>query len=221
MPLTGSPGNIVSGTVVGTPSSYSLPPDAPQSGVSNLIATGDTRISGMVTYVGGRMYATLNTKNGTGGSEVLAWQIHTILNDNGGGCTGTFTNACPTLTSAVIDQQIALPYAGSNSSYYGTMAPDREGNIAMVFNFSSSGSFGSTAYITNRVTQAPGAWHDPGLYLNSGAGSYTQYRWGDYTAIAVEYGSPNAFWFSGMFARGDGLWGTAIGKTGYTLSNQP
>jgi hypothetical protein len=53
-------------------------------------------------------------------------------------------------------------------------------------------------------------------------------RWGDYTAVAPGglapaggTGSNPVMYFAGMFARGDGTWGTAIGRNGYTAITQP
>ncbi|PNE12753.1 MAG: hypothetical protein CR217_01705 [Beijerinckiaceae bacterium] len=53
-------------------------------------------------------------------------------------------------------------------------------------------------------------------------------RWGDFTAEvpgglapAGGTGSNPVMYFAGMFARGDGTWGTAIGRNGYTAITQP
>ncbi len=56
--------------------------------------------------------------------------------------------------------------------------------------------------------------------LVRGAAYYNQYRWGDYTGTALDLSSPNYVWFSGMYTMSDGLWGTWIGKNGFTASNQ-
>ena len=220
----GSPGIVISANVIGTPSNYSLPALGSQPGGVNTIDTGDTRISGAAQYKGGSIYATLNTNNGGGGSAILAYQIHSYLNDNGDGhCTGAFLNACPTLISSAVDQEISYDIGGGTSlnAYYGTIQPDAERNLTMVFNFSGTSFFPSTAFVSNRVTQAPGSWHDSGIFLCNGAAFYNQGRWGDYTGVAIDTTSPNSMWFSGMFSRSDGNWGTCIGKNGYTASNVP
>jgi hypothetical protein len=220
----GSPGLEFAGRIISTPSNYSLPPNANQPGGNNTIDTGDTRISGQVYYASGSLWATVNTNNGGGGPAVLAWQIHPTLDDDPR-CTGAFTGDCARLTAATIEQEISYDIGGGRflNAYYGTIVPDPERNLAMVFNFSGASFFGSTAYVTNRVTNVPGHWHDSGIFLVVGSAFYGQGRWGDYTGVANDLSSPTSptLWFSGMFARSDHNWGTQIGRTGYRLSNQP
>jgi hypothetical protein len=221
---TGSPGIVFSAQVIGTPSNYSLPPAASQPGGRNTVDTGDTRISGSSQYKAGSIYATLNTNNGGGGSAILAYQIHAFLNDNGDGhCTGAFLNACPTLTGAGVDNEFSYDIGGGTglNAYFGTIQPDTERNLTMVFSFSGDNFFPSVAYVSNRATMAPGSWHDSGVFLCSGQAFYSQGRWGDYTGTSIELTSPNRMWFSGMFSQANGDWGTCVGKNGYTASNQP
>ena len=122
-----------------------------------------------------------------------------------------------------MDQEISYDIGGGTSlnAYYGTIQPDAERNMTMVFSFSGTSFFPSVAYVSNRVTQAPGSWHDSGIFLCNGAAFYNQGRWGDYTGVAIDTTSPNNMWFSGMFSRTDGNWGTCIGKNAYAASNVP
>jgi hypothetical protein len=225
---SGSPGPVISAVVIGTPSNYSLSGDADEPGATNVIETIDTRITGTVQYRGGFLYPTLDTGNG-GTSAILGWQVQPFLNDNAGGCTGAFTNACPMITGASIVKEFCY-FCGAGhagGAYFGTIQPDPEGNWTMVFNFSSGAIFPGTAYTSNRVTwQQP--FHDSGIFLITGQGFYGQGRWGDYTATAPDLlagnGTPQtvpAFWFSGMFSRSDGAWGTAIGKNAFVSVTDP
>ncbi len=52
---------------------------------------------------------------------------------------------------------------------------------------------------------------------------YTGGRWGDYTGTAVDLTSATQsyVWFSGMYAKSDGTWGTAIGRNGFTGPSVP
>ncbi|HZO98866.1 MAG TPA: hypothetical protein VFD30_01085 [Terriglobia bacterium] len=99
----------------------------------------------------------------------------------------------------------------------------------------------SVNYISSRITQPPrgtaqattSGFPDGGLFLRTGAAAYSQgilpYRWGDYTAVANELLDPATgsgsttpgMWITGMYAGADGLWHTAIGRNGFTQSNQP
>jgi hypothetical protein len=93
----------------------------------------------------------------------------------------------------------------------------------MVFNFSNDTTFPGTAYTSRRVTQENNFMHDPGIFLIAGQAFYNQFRWGDYTGTAPDLASSTqAFmWFSGMYSRSDGSWGTRIGRNGFTAVDQP
>jgi hypothetical protein len=211
---------------VATANNYIIPQSAKQPNTSALIDTGDCRISGEVTYANGSLYAALATGTSAGYPGVIMYQIQPFLGkDNNTRCTGSFTNLCPDITSATIRNEIFLLYGGGLAAYYPTQQPDPEGNVTTVLNVSGNGSFpafGSTVYVSRRVTQPPGTLLDGGFFLAGGATTYAQGRWGDYTAVSPNFGAgPNAVWFSGMFTGSDHNWGTAVGKAGFTAINQP
>ena len=226
--LLGGPSPEFSGVNLATPSSYRLPPNAHQQGTGFLIDTGDVRISGSSAYKAGSLWASLNTGfQGTVEGSFLWWEIHPTLNDNNARCGGGFTNACPDITTAVIRNEKCYfcfgGIRGNGSAYYATVQPDPEGNTTVVFNFSSDVDFGSTAYLSDRVTQAVNTFHDGGIFLASGVASYFQGRWGDYTGVSADLSTPNQpmMWFSGMWAMPGNSWGTAIGGNGFTDPTQP
>jgi hypothetical protein len=106
-----------------------------------------------------------------------------------------------------------------SNAYFGTIHPDGGGNITMVFNFSGYTTYAGVDYLSQRVTQsAQATFHDSGHVLRNGLANYPDGRWGDYTGTAWD---GSAVWFSGMYARSDGLWNTGIGKASYTSSTQP
>jgi len=218
---TGTPGPYVTGVAVGTPSSYSYPANADNATFcSNCIETLDNRISGMVQYAGGRMFPTIDTANG-GTSAVLGWVVRPFLNDNGGGCSGVFLNACPGITGANIETEFC-DYCGSGSlaGFFGTIAADEEGNWTMFANFSDTAVSPGTFYDSNRVSwQTP--FHDSGTFACQNNNAYTQGRWGDYTAAAPDYNNAQVtpqstgFWGSGMYVLSNGNWGTCIAANKY------
>jgi hypothetical protein len=237
----GSPGPVLSGVVIPTPRTYVLPANADQLGPDgdNSIGTGDTRISGTVQYMGGFLYPTLNTGNG-GTSAVLGWQVQPFLDDNGGGCTGVFANACPTITGATVVKEFCYDCGEGHNfgAYYGTIQPDPEGNWTMVFNFSKRSTSPGTGYTSNRVTW-PTPFHDGGIPLCQSdvvyTGSSPPRAWGDYTATAPDLlnaaglgapagGTPSrnpAFWFAGMFVKDNGQWSTCIGANRFDFATDP
>jgi hypothetical protein len=73
------------------------------------------------------------------------------------------------------------------------------------------------------VTQAHSTLHDSGIFLRTGLGFYGSGRWGDYTDSAPDLTDPSApaMWYSGMYARANGTWGTKIGRNTFSSTNQP
>src|SRR5262249_20931791 len=176
----------LSGVVIGTANNYQLAPTAPQSGGPNNIETIDTRISGNATYGAGFVHAALNGSNGAGGTQSHIYKVQPFLNStNAARCTAAVSaGLCPQITAALIRNETILNYGGTNAAWFPTPQPDLEGNVTIVFNFSTTAIFPGLAYISQRVTQPPGTFADSGIFLAGGLGQYTQGRWGDYTAVA-------------------------------------
>lgn len=211
---------------------YRLAPVARQRGCAAdncRIDTGKTKISATVNYSSGELFAVTTTRNNaaTPGSTLLWWDVHPTLDD-----TGTVT--------AVLRSQDCFfcnGFGSNGSAYYGAIQPDSENNFTMVYDYSSDMFFPSLIYSTRRVTQLVNTMHDIGITLDSGTGPYVRLvngrnRWGDYTATAPyvpgRAGLPdsNAYWFSGQFSQAGAadavsIWGSAIGRNGYTSPNQP
>jgi hypothetical protein len=215
---TGS-GNTLTGVNVATANNYSVPPDASQYGTTAKIGTDDTRISGSVQYSAGQLYASLNTNGGGGAPGCVLYSIEPFVSSDTGA-----------ISSATIRNEILIhdPGAGFKGWYYCTQQPDPEGNVTTVFNYSSASAYAGLAYVTRRSTQPPGTLTGLGIYLQVGLGTYSYGRWGDYTATSVAglvsgggTGGFPTFWYSGMYAETGGLWGSAIGKNGYTNLSQP
>jgi len=91
---TGSPGPVITGKVITTPSNCIIPGSGDEAGVDNFIDTGATR-SGRLQYASGYIFSNLNTGNG-GISAVLAWNTQPFLDDNGDDhCTGALMRVRP------------------------------------------------------------------------------------------------------------------------------
>ena len=175
----------VSQVLVSTSNNYSLPPLAQQLNCATgpcLIDTGDTRVSGEAIYASGSLYAAIDTNGtgaGAGASHFLWFQIRPVLNDNdNAACTGTFQNRCPQIIAASILNEVCWACAtgqgdnGTGATFYPEVQPDPEGNVLVVFNYSADDKFPSSAYATNRATQAPGTMHDSGFFLQHGLAKY-------------------------------------------------
>ena len=208
----------LTGVDVGTTYNYSLPPNASQLNSPNSIDSGDTRISGTVAYSAGSLYASINTNGGQGQPAFILYQIQPFI-DQGTG----------QIASASIQNEIPVYVGDPQSFFYATQQPDPEGNVTTVFNFSDNSNYVGLAYVSRRAAQPIGTLPDGGMFAAVGAGSYTQGRWGDYTAVAPagllsSTSVPNStprMWFAGMFARSDHLWGTQIGRNGFSSTSEP
>jgi hypothetical protein len=206
----------LTGIVVPTANDYSTPPLATQPGSPNSIDGGDNRISGMVFYMAGSLYASLTTDGGGGQPACLLYQIQPFVNSSDG-----------SIASARVLNEIFFG-GGANSWYYCTQQPDAEGNVTTVYNFSGPSNYASLGFVSRRSGQPTGSLPDGGIILVSGSGpAYTQGRWGDYTAVAPAglisgrgTGGVPVMWFAGMYGNGD-AWGTVIGKNGYNSIAQP
>jgi hypothetical protein len=216
-------GPEASGVIVGTANNYSFPPNASQSGCgsSNCMPdTNDVRISGSVPYHAGSLFGSLNTASGAPGPHILWFEVKPHLTDTGS-CA---TSACPHVNGATIVNEDCYFCGFSGGWFFGTLQPDLENNVTMVFNYSDSSHFPGTAYVSRRATQAPNSMHDNGIFLTSGAAFYNQFpaRWGDYTDAAPDLTTAGSrIWFAGEFSNGVGRWGTVIGANGFNLVTDP
>jgi hypothetical protein len=234
--VSGSPGPELSGVVIGTANNYAFPPNARQPGCptgSCLINTLDTRISGGVNYSAGSLWGALETQGSGGnpGATLIWFQLRPFLNAGNPRCTGAFEGLCADIIGADVLNEDCFFCGGrgaNGSNYYGTLQPDSEGNVTMVYNYSDDNFFPGTAYVTRRVTQQKNLMPDGGIFLAVGQAFYQQLdmfgrnRWGDYTGTAPDLTDPRQvfMWFSGMFSATNGTWFTAIGRNGYTAPNQ-
>ena len=236
---SGGPAPVFAGISLATTFTYFLSFGAHQPGSAFSIDAGDTRISGTVPYKSGSLWAS----NTTGcipscgatneQSTFIWWQIDPILDDNGGGCTGAFTNLCPKITDARILQQDCYFCGGrgdAGSNYYASFGPDSERDVTVVFNYSDLSVNPGTAFVSRRVTQATNTLHDGGIFLAQQNVFYGQVRWGDYTAAAPDLSGPfgintgdggRKVWFSGMFVDGAGNWATQIGANKFVNVSDP
>ncbi len=222
--VRGGPSPEITGVTMSTVHSYTLPSQADEPGANNAIETIDTRITAVPTYVNGSIFGSMETSAGTENSPIW-FEIHPILNDNDARCTGAFLNRCPQITGVDERQEdcfVCNGWANNGSAFFGALQPDTAGNVTMVFSYSDRANYPGLAYTSRRVTYGDSLMHDPGIYLIDGQGFYGQGRWGDYNGVAVDLtGKNSSMWFSGMYAKSDGTWGTRIGNNSFSAVNIP
>jgi hypothetical protein len=209
-------GSAFSGAVIGTAHTYYFPPGADEpngsGGVcSNCIDTDDVRITGQVKYNAGSLWGSFNTGiSGSTEAGPIWFEVHPILDTNGN------------VTGAEERQEdcfVCNGWANNGSAYYADLQTDPEGNVVMVFEYSTDTVYPSMAYTSRRVNYADSNMDGFGNFLQEGSAYYGQYRWGDYTATAPDLTIVNlpSMWFAGQYANGAGNWGTAIGAARYVF----
>jgi hypothetical protein len=209
-----------SGWIISTANNYYLPPSATQPGCAGCIDTNDVRISGTVAYHAGSLFGSLNTAAVGAGPHILWFEVKPTLNDTGS-CS---TSACPDIDGASIANEDCYFCGTPGGWYFGTLQPDLENNVTMVFNYSDASYYPGLAYVSRRATQHPNTMHDNGIFLKAGVAYYNQSppRWGDYTAVAPDLSSAGSkVWFSGEFSNGAGKWGTVMGANGFNRVVDP
>jgi hypothetical protein len=105
----------------------------------------------------------------------------------------------------------------SGSSYFATLAPDTENNVTMTYTYSDNNTYPEMAVTGRRVSYGDNVMNGAGYVIAGGSGLYSQFRWGDYSAVAPDNtsaGSP-LMWTAGDYDN-FGNWGTAISSQSYT-----
>jgi len=217
--LNGGSGPTLTGVTIGTTHNYSLPPNADEpngsGGVCSFcVDTNDTRISGQVKYAAGSLWGSLNTKdtvNSTNTAGPIWFEVRPIISNNNS-----------TITSAYERQEdcfVCGGWSNNGSAWFATLQPDPEGNVVMVFDYSTDVTYPSVVYTSRRVSYGDSLMNSVGIYLTVGSAFYGQGRWGDYTATSPDLATTTkpAMWFAGQYANGSGNWGTAIGEAAYKV----
>ncbi|MBV9859597.1 MAG: hypothetical protein JO038_05785 [Alphaproteobacteria bacterium] len=232
--INGGPTPEITHTAIATANNYSLPPSAAQPQKSpDLIDTGDTRISGEVTYGSGFLYGALTTAAAqSGAAGIIDYKINPALNGNDANCTGNYANSCPQISGARIENESLLnPFPGT-SFFYPAPQPDLEGNVTTVFSVCGPDVYLSFGYASQRVTQPPDSFYDQGVFFGQEAKTvFTGFYWGSYTAVSPagvlfkpgigQVPATPGFGYSAPYLASATTWSTRIGYVEYTAPNQP
>lgn len=183
------------------------------------VDTGDTRISGGVTYAAGSLFGSINTNGfsaGAGSSHVLWFQLRPFLNDSG------------QVTDAEILNEDCFLCGGegasnTGSTYYAALQPDPEGNVVMVFSYSDSATAVESKYTSRRVTFGVNLMRGAGTILQTSLANAdnSPNRWGDYNATAPDLTNALApsMWIAADSARTANLWRSAIANLRFKASD--
>jgi hypothetical protein len=207
---------------------WSQQPPANQPGTNgaNSIDAGDPRVSGIPVFRGGTLYFANGTgfANGTATVAAVQWVALGIGFDTGNAACGTVPNNCVDIVSSYVRDSGLLGYSGSGDAYDPSLSVTTDGDIVMTYTYSSL-TFGPIATVYGHRSTTP--LGTIGTYAHTVNASfsnhfYAQTRWGDYSAVALDYASCTSagcfrLWFSDMYVRSDGTWGTTISAETYNI----
>lgn len=203
---------------------FTTPPAADQPGSSGLnsIDSGDPRVGGQVVFRNGLLYVALTTgyvNSASNNVAAIIWlEVRPVLSVNSTHCIPN--SDCSDLSYANFYDFSTLGYGLTISAYDPSIAVDSDGNFFLDYTVSSATSEPYGLVNSHRITDPSrttgAAASVPGSFS---AALYTQNRWGDYSAIALDpSGCANTgivvncykVWFSGMYVLSTGNWSTYI-----------
>jgi hypothetical protein len=102
----------------------------------------------------------------------------------------------------------------SNNRFMGSIAMDKNGNIAAGYTVSSNSAFPSIAVATRTPTDPAGTLGNETMAVSGTASQITYTRWGDYTNMAIDPKDDCTFWYTGEYMKNSGSvsWSTYIAK---------
>ncbi|MCG6551660.1 MAG: hypothetical protein L7F77_04985, partial [Candidatus Magnetominusculus sp. LBB02] len=186
-------------------------PGAPQLGMSQTIATNDTRMLNAVCR-GGYLWATHTVSNAAAAKTEVAWyQIDP-------------SKASLTLASAGAPVQEGRVSDTNMFYYFPSIAVNASGDAAIGFSGSSSTTYAG-GYYTARLSADSAGTTQTVAQLVAGAAPYyvtwsTDNRWGDYSATCVDPNDDTTFWTIQEYAKGSANWGTYWGSFSTSTASQ-
>ncbi len=196
---TAGPGATLSATTLIPVNQYTTPQPAGQPNGSQIINTIDNRITGNVYQVGDTIYAVHATNIDAPGGGLLDALIWYKIDAN--------TNAViqeGTLSSPTFDW------------YQPSIAANANGDVVISFDQSGT-AFGGAIRVMALVGTTVGSvtTFDAPIQLQAsttGAYSYNDGRWGDYSTTVVDPTNANHFWTFQEYALAGNLWATQISE---------
>lgn len=101
----------------------------------------------------------------------------------------------------------------SENRWMGSIATDKDGNMALGYSVSSSTTDPSVRYTGRLATDPVGTMRDEASLVEGSGSQTTSYRWGDYSAMTVDPADDCTFWYTQEYYKvtGDFNWTTRIG----------
>lgn len=154
------------------------------------------------------------------GSHESLYAVHTI--DDGGIAASRWYEFRDPGGTPTLFQQGTHDSADGLHRWMGSIAADKDGNMALGYSVSSSSSFPSIRYAGRRAGEAPGTLPQTETTLVAGTGSQSGIsRWGDYSAMSVDPTDDCTFWYTQEYYLATGSnWQTRIGSFKFPACGQ-
>ncbi len=94
--------------------------------------------------------------------------------------------------------------------WMGSIAMDKDGNMALAYSWGSSTDFPGLRYTGRLGTDANGVMTEAEAVLINGTSHNSSNRWGDYSHLSVDPEDECTFWYTNQFGKQNGQWGTHI-----------
>ena len=176
----------------------------PQPGTTQLLDSLGDRLMYRLSYRHFSDHEALFVNHSVNPGSVAAGARWYELRPASGGATGV----------TVYQQSTYAPNDGL-SRWMGSIASDKNGNLALGYSTSSSSAYPSIRYsyrVPNDTLNRMGS--EQLLQAGTGAQQRTLNRWGDYSAMTVDPADDCTFWYTNEYLTGNGTfnWHTRIGS---------
>lgn len=207
-------------TVVTPSYDFNLGNDVPQPGTANKLDTLGDRLMQKVQF------------RRTGNDESL-WVVHSVKPDASSTVRLEWAEIDVTGGTAS-DTAVQLQTYIPDTTLYrwmGSIAADKDGNMAIAYSTSSGTTYPSIAYSGRLSTDDPSTLPQSETVLIAGSGSQDNtcgglpcHRWGDYSAMSIDPADDCTFWYTNQYyssgASGStGNWQTRIGSFRFPTCN--
>nr|WP_305852094.1 pre-peptidase C-terminal domain-containing protein [Aliikangiella sp. G2MR2-5] len=98
----------------------------------------------------------------------------------------------------------------SKNRWMGSIAMDKDGNIALAYSWGSSTDYAGLRYTGRLASDSNGTMTQPETVLVNGTSGVSSNRWGDYSHLALDPVDGCTFWFTNEYGKSNGRWGTHI-----------
>jgi hypothetical protein len=109
---------------------------------------------------------------------------------------------------------------GNVHRWMGAIAMDRQGNMALGYNVSSSSIYPGLRYVGRLATDTAGTMPQGETTIVNGSASNGSHRYGDYSSMNVDPADDCTFWFTGQWNNAS-QWSTRIAKFKFDQCSPP